>query len=94
MFAIAFDLTVADAEEHHPKGYQAAYLDIAKTLGACGFERIQGSVYVNKNDDMAELLTAVATLKSLPWFPKAVRDVRGFKMESWSNFTSFVKTKI
>jgi virulence-associated protein VapD len=28
MFAIAFDLAVADAEAHHPKGFQAAYLDI------------------------------------------------------------------
>lgn len=28
MFAIAFDLTVADTERHHPKGVQQAYADI------------------------------------------------------------------
>ena len=49
MFAIAFDLTVADAETYHPKGYQAAYADIGKTLAAGGFERIQGSVYTNES---------------------------------------------
>jgi hypothetical protein len=28
MFVIAYDLTVADAEEHHPRSYRQAYLDI------------------------------------------------------------------
>ena len=44
MFAIAFDLVVADAEEHHPRGATAAYADIASTLRKFDFERIQGSV--------------------------------------------------
>ena len=92
MFAIAFDLTVADAETYHPKGYQAAYADIGKTLAAGGFERIQGSVYTNESSDLAELMTAMAALKSMPWFPRAVRDVRAFRVENWSDFTEFVKT--
>ena len=82
MFAIAFDLTVADPQAHHPKGFQAAYADIAKTMGKYGFERIQGSVYKNQSDDMAELMSAILALKSMPGFPKAVRDVRGYKVES------------
>ena len=45
MFAIAFDLKVADTEQHHPKGAQQAYADIAKTLERFAFRRIQGSVY-------------------------------------------------
>lgn len=28
MFAIAFDLVVADTEQHHPRGVSAAYSDI------------------------------------------------------------------
>ncbi len=32
MFAIAFDLTVADVEARHPKGVPQAYSDIKKTL--------------------------------------------------------------
>jgi len=30
-------------------------------------------------------------LKRLPWFPAAVRDIRAFKVEHWSDFTKFVK---
>lgn len=29
MYAIAFDLVVADTEAHHPKGISQAYTDIA-----------------------------------------------------------------
>lgn len=44
MFAIAFDLTVADTERHHPKGVQHAYADIGTNLARFAFRRIQGSV--------------------------------------------------
>lgn len=40
MFAISFDLTVAAAEQHHPKGVTQAYSDIRSTLKSYGFERI------------------------------------------------------
>ena len=63
-------------------------------LGKNGFERIQGSVYMNKSDDLAELMSAIAGLKSMAWFPKAVRDVRGFKVESWSDFTPFIRGRL
>lgn len=46
MFAIAFDLTVADTEKHHPKGASQADADIASALQRYGFRRILGSVYV------------------------------------------------
>ncbi|MDW9200363.1 hypothetical protein SE959_27335 [Escherichia coli] len=41
MYAISFDLTVADTEKHHPKGVSQAYNDISSTLKRYGFERIQ-----------------------------------------------------
>lgn len=53
MFAIAFDLVVAEAAIHHPRGVTAAYMDIGTTLRRFGFERVQGSVYVIQRDDMA-----------------------------------------
>jgi virulence-associated protein VapD len=43
MFAIAFDLTVADTEQYHPKGVTQAYSDIATTLNRFNFARIQGA---------------------------------------------------
>lgn len=91
MFAIAFDLVVADAARHHPRGVTAAYNDIGATLERFSFRRIQGSVYVTDLDDMANLLAAILALKALPWFPQVVRDLRGFKIESWSDFTPLVK---
>jgi virulence-associated protein VapD len=91
MFAIAFDMTVADIREHYPKGISSAYAEIGKVIAPFGFERVQGSVYVTPSSDMAQLLAAVLALKALHWFPICVRDVRGFKVESWSDFTQIVK---
>lgn len=91
MFAIAFDLIVADAEEHHPRGVAAAYAEIAATLKKFDFARVQGSVYVTEKNDMANLFAALLALKGLPWFPQAVRDIRGFKIENWSDFTPIIK---
>ena len=91
MFAIAFDMTVADIRKHYPKGISGAYTEIASTIAPFGFERVQGSVYVSENSDMAELVGAILALKAMPWFVPCVRDVRGFRVENWSNFTPIVK---
>jgi virulence-associated protein VapD len=91
VFAIAFDLVVADAEARHPRGATAAYADIGSTLRKFDFERIQGSVYVTETDDMANLFAALLALKALPWLPLVVRDIRGFRIENWSDFTPIVR---
>jgi len=36
MYAIAFDLVVADTEKHHPRGVSQAYTDIGAILGEHG----------------------------------------------------------
>lgn len=92
MFAVAFDLVVADTETHHPKGVTQAYTDIGATLAQYGFRRIQGSLYVTDSEDMANLFLAIQALRAQTWFPKSVRDVRAFKMEQWSDFTPVVKS--
>ncbi len=91
MFAITFDLVVADTNAHHPKNVTQAYTDIALVLQQFGFERIQGSVYVTKSEDMANLFQAILALKSLPWFASSVRDIRAFRIEQWSDFTALIK---
>ena len=93
MFAIAFDLVVKDTAEHHPKGVPAAYADIGATLAEYGFCRVQGSLYVCENEDMANLMDAIDALTVLPWFPSSVRDIRAFRVEQWSDFTKRVKRK-
>jgi virulence-associated protein VapD len=91
MFAVTFDLVVAETSKRHPKGVTQAYNDISDTLRQFGFERIQGSVYVTKGEDMANLFQAIIALKALEWFPPSVRDIRAFRIEQWSDFTSIIK---
>jgi virulence-associated protein VapD len=92
MFAIAFDLVTAKVAVHHPKSISSAYTDIGRALGKVGFEWVQGSVYLNKSDNLAELTSAMSALKAMPWFPLVVRDIRGLRVENWSDFTTFMKT--
>jgi virulence-associated protein VapD len=92
MYAIAFDLVVADTEKHHPKGVSQAYTDIGAILGEHGFFRVQGSLYVTENEDMAILFMAIQSLRTKGWFQKSVRDIRAFRIEQWSDFTAVVKS--
>jgi len=91
MFAIAFDLVVADTEKYHPKGVSQVYADISSTLEQFGFRRVQGSVYVTDGEDMANLFRVIMALKALVWFPASVRDIRAFRIEQWSDFTPVMK---
>jgi len=68
-----------------------AYAEIGSTLNEHGFRRVQGSLYVTDNEDMANLFLAIQSLKAQLWFPKSVRDIRAFRIEQWSDFTVIVK---
>ena len=91
MFAIAFDLVVVETRKHHPKGVSQAYADIESLLKRYGFVWRQGSVYTADSENLERLLSAVQALKALPWFPASVRDIRAFRVEQWSDFTTFLK---
>jgi virulence-associated protein VapD len=91
MYAVAFDLVVADTEQHHPRGVSQAYADIGVILSEYGFQRVQGSLYVTENEDMANLFLAIQALRGQTWFPESVRDIRAFRIEQWSDFTPVVK---
>lgn len=94
MFAIAFDLVVADTERHHPKGVSQAYTDIGAILGEHDFQRVQGSLYITEKEDMANLFLAMQALRALAWFPMSVKDIRAFRIEQWSNFTPTIKNTV
>jgi len=87
-----FDLTVEDTEKHHPRGVSQADSEIGAILGEHGFRRVQGSLYVTDDQDMANLFLAIQALRSRAWFPKSVRDIRAFRVEQWSDFTAVVKS--
>jgi virulence-associated protein VapD len=92
VFAIAFDLDTRRTVQWHPKSVTQAYADIRSTLLEFGFEWKQGSVYTCDSEDLANLFKTMYTLKSLPWFPAAVRDIRAFRVEQWSDFTSMMRS--
>lgn len=94
MYAVAFDLVVADTEQHHPKGVSQACADIGSVLNEHGFRRVQGSLYVTDNEDMANLFLAMQALRARLWFPKSARDIRAFRIEQWSDFTNVVKAPL
>ena len=56
-----------------------------------GFRRVQGSLYVTDDENMARLFFAIQSLKGQAWFPSSVRDIRAFRIEQWSDFTQVVK---
>ena len=91
MFAIAFDLVVAETVVRHPKGTAQAYAEIASELARFGFRRVQGSVYVVNDENIVNLVSAVNALRALSWFPGSVGDIRAFRVEQWSDFTDYVK---
>lgn len=93
MYAVAFDLIVAETEKYHPKGVAQAYSEIGAVLGEHGFRRVQGSLYVTDNEDMANLFKVFQALRTRAWFQDSVRDIRAFRIEQWSDFTELVKAK-
>lgn len=92
MYAVAFDLIVADTENHHPKGVTQAYTEIGAVLADHGFRRVQGSLYVTDDENMANLFLAMQALRARDWFPRSVRDIRAFRIEQWSDFTPVIKS--
>ncbi len=76
---------------NHPVGVTQAYADIRSILGQFGFRPVQGSLYVTEDENMANLFLAIQALRTEPWFPGSVRDIRAFRIEQWSDFTPVVK---
>lgn len=93
MYAIAFDMVISDLEKYYGKPYNNAYYEISNVLQDFEFYRMQGSLYLSTNTDMANLMEAIQTLSEIEWFANSVRDIRGFRVEDWSNFTKLVKKK-
>jgi virulence-associated protein VapD len=91
MFALSFDMAISSLKEHYGEPYNRAYFEIKILLEKYDFEWIQGSTYMTQSDDLGVLYKAIMALSKLDWFKKSVRDIRGFKVENWSDFTDIVK---
>lgn len=91
MYALSFDMNIADLEEHYGKPYHGAYYEIKHALVKHGFYWIQGSTYMTNADNLLNLFNAINALKGIDWFRKSVRDIRGYRVEEWSDFTESVR---
>lgn len=68
MYAITFDLQVSVLEEHYGTPYNKAYYEVRRILRTDGFEWIQGSTYMTRDNDMAKLVKAIMDLSKIDWF--------------------------
>jgi virulence-associated protein VapD len=91
MFALSFDLDVAEATRHHPRGSRQAYKDIEATLGSFGFRRVQWSVYAADHEDLARLYSAIDALRTYDWLRASLVDLRAFRMEQGADMTGIVR---
>lgn len=91
MFAISFDMSVSNLEKYYGQPYNRAYFEIKGVLKKNGFDWIQGSTYITQSEDLGNLFRAIEALKKVTWFRKSVRDIRGYKIENWSDFTDIIK---
>lgn len=91
MYAITFDLLTEDLVRVYPKPRTCAYYEIKQCLRGFGFYNVQGSVYQSPHATLADLFGAIEALRQIAWFPLAVRDVRAYRVEEWSDFTDRFK---
>lgn len=91
MFALSFDISVSDLKENYGEPYNKAYYDVKNLLKKDGFEWIQGSTYLTYSNDLSNVVRAILHLKNIDWFKKSVRDIRGYRVEDWSDFTQLIK---
>ena len=73
MYALSFDMRIADLEEHYGNPYHGAYFEIKRTLAKHEFYWIQGSTYMTNANNLINLFNAVNALKAIDWFRKSVR---------------------
>ena len=59
MYAISFDMVVADLKEYYGEPYNNAYFEIKTVLREYKFYNTQGSVYLTEKSDMANLYRTI-----------------------------------
>ena len=91
MYVITFDLVTSETARRHPRGVSQAYTDIGRSLAKFDFEGIQGSVYMSRNSDLANMYRAVEALKALPWLAGCIRELRVLRADFGSDFTAVLR---
>lgn len=59
---------------------------------ALSFDMIVSKIKEHYGEHYNNALTkAIMDLSRIDWFKKSVRDIRGYRVEDWSNFTDIIK---
>lgn len=83
-------MTISDLKREYGERYHSAYVEIKNHLNRSGFYWIQGSTYITEGN-LTAVYKAISVLSDIDWFKKSVRDIRAFKVEDFSDFTSIVR---
>ena len=83
-------MVISDLKKHYGEPYNNAYFEIKEVLRRNGFNWVQGSTYLTESDDLGNVIKAIMALSKINWFKKSVRDIRGYKVENWSDVTDIV----
>ena len=78
-------MVISDLKKHYGEPYNNAYFEIKEVLRRNGFNWVQGSTYLTESDDLGNVIKAIMALSKINWFKKSVRDIRGYKVENWSD---------
>lgn len=84
-------MVISNLKKHYSEPYNNAYFEIKEVLRRNGFNWVQGSTYLTESDDLGNVIKSIMDLSKIDWFKKSVRDIRGYKVENWSDFTDIVK---
>lgn len=84
-------MVISNLKKHYGEPYNNAYFEIKEVLRRNGFNWVQGSTYLTESDDLGNVIKSIMDLSKIDWFKKSVRDIRGYKVENWSDFTDIVK---
>ncbi|MDR2651939.1 MAG: virulence protein [Prevotellaceae bacterium] len=84
-------MNISDLKINYGDPYNRAYFEIKVLMKKHRFEWVQGSTYLTQSDDLGDVFKVIIALSKINWFKKSVRDIRGFKVENWSDFTEIVK---
>src|SRR5262245_30167319 len=96
VYAIAFDLDMAQLRTNYGDPYNNAYLEIRRVLQRHGFTWQQGSVYFGGPEvtSVTCVLAAIDLARSLPWFAASVRDIRMLRIEELNDLMPAVQQAI
>lgn len=86
--AISFDIDITKI-----RIYWDGVEDIPKVMKSLGFIFRHNNMYVSENSENPITLVykAIHELSKIDWFKNAVRDIRAFRVDDWSDFTSILK---